>query len=652
MTKPRGAKTGQADFVDDQNSDDAFSSASQAGLDQTSSEGQKVSEYINMLKDHFETDDSDFFEPPHTRSDNSIDHLSDTSKDQLDVMDILNSVSETVYSWSFSDDVMVWGPNADKILKITDPSHLSHGSAYSLLIDPKYISKRYDDIIKANAQEPSTAGFINGLPFRTKYRLVPDKNTSDSDLWVEDYGRVFMEGDIPSHAKGVVRIINGQYEEEQKLTYYSKYDEVTGLVNRFQLIQSVNEILSQGGFLKSSSAFLIAAIDNLKIINENFGFAIGDEVLSIVGRRMQNHMREIDVIGRFGSNKFGVLLKECGADDLQHAADRLMEVVRDNIIETSKGGLATSISLGGVLIPTHATTLQHVMSRALEALNQTKDTYHQSFNLYEPSEALENRHTKNSLIADEVVKALNEHRMCLALQPVRCRKTKRVSFYECLLRMRRPNGEICSAGEFIAVSEKLGISRLIDHRVLELALDLIRTHTQLKISMNVSGLTANDESWLDKFRAMTCADPSLAPRVIVEITETSAINDIEKSIEFVQTLKDMGCQVAIDDFGAGYSSFKILKLLGVDMVKIDGEFVKGLRQAPNDQIFIKTLVELAKTFNLETVAEWVADEATADILDKLGIGYHQGFLFGAPKMIEEYNDNDLKILPIPTAKTA
>lgn len=607
---------------------------------------------FNLINDQTTTPDGDTSPlKAHSSTTASASNMSDFQNtgicENFAVEDVLSTISEAVYVWNFSDDLMYWAPNADKILGISDPNHLMRGSAYALLIDPKYISQRYDTILKAQPgiKDHSTQGQSAGITYRTKYRLLPNGRTNKAELWVEEYGKWFMEGNLPKCAKGAIRVINEHYEEEQRLTYYSKYDEVTGLYNRFQLIQEISHILSNENFLKQNYAFVVAAIDNLKILNENFGFTIGDEVLSIVGTRLRAHMREMDIIGRMGSNKFGILLHECAEEELKVASSRLIRVIRDNIIETSKGGLATSISMGAVLIPSQAKTLQQILSLPLEALNSTKNKYNRNFVLYEPSEARKNRQAMNSVLVDEIVKALNDKRMCLALQPVVDAHTNDVSFYECLLRMRRPDGAIISAGEFIAVAEQLGISRLIDHCVLELAIDLIKTHELLKISVNISGLTAKDSSWLETFRKLTNSDPEITKRIIIEITETSAIYDIEKTVEFVNTLKAMGCLVAIDDFGAGYTSFKLLKLLNVDIVKIDGEFVRNLRETSDDKVFVKTLTELAQNFNMQTVAEWVSDSEAAEMLNAMGINHCQGYLYGKPKLVEEFDEKSLQILP-------
>jgi EAL domain-containing protein (putative c-di-GMP-specific phosphodiesterase class I) len=199
--------------------------------------------------------------------------------------------------------------------------------------------------------------------------------------------------------------------------------------------------------------------------------------------------------------------------------------------------------------------------------------------------------------------------------------------------MQRPDGELVSAGEFIPVAEQLGLSRLIDRRVLELSIALLREQPDLRLSFNVSGLTAGDHEWLVALDRLIAGDRALAARLIVEITETAAIQDINESVAFVDTVKELGCRVAIDDFGAGYTSFHNLRHLGADMVKIDGTFITSLATDPTDRVFVEALVHLAKSFNMETVAEWVGDQRSVDILTEIGVTYLQGYHFGQPKLV-------------------
>jgi EAL domain-containing protein (putative c-di-GMP-specific phosphodiesterase class I) len=198
--------------------------------------------------------------------------------------------------------------------------------------------------------------------------------------------------------------------------------------------------------------------------------------------------------------------------------------------------------------------------------------------------------------------------------------------------MQKSDGTYVSAGEFIPIAEKFGLARLIDHRVVELAIGLLRSAPNLSLSMNVSGETAGDSDWLALLRGLVQGDQSLTRRLMVEITETAALTDIEECAGFVRALKETGCQVAIDDFGAGYSSFKNLRLLDVDMVKIDGSFVKDMAERSDDRFLVRTLVELARNFSMSTVAEWVGDEATADLSEQAGVDFLQGFYFGMPQL--------------------
>jgi len=189
-----------------------------------------------------------------------------------------------------------------------------------------------------------------------------------------------------------------------------------------------------------------------------------------------------------------------------------------------------------------------------------------------------------------------------------------------------------SAGEFIEVAEQLGLSRLIDRRTLELSIDILKQHPSLCLSLNVSSLTTGDHEWLVALHRLTSGRRSLTERLTIEITETTAIHDLDQSVNFVDTLKELGCKVAIDDFGAGYTSFRNLKFLGVNMVKIDGSFVKNLADDKDDRVFVKSFIELAEAFGIETVAEWVGDERTAKLLIETGVTYMQGYHFGKPQL--------------------
>jgi len=178
----------------------------------------------------------------------------------------------------------------------------------------------------------------------------------------------------------------------------------------------------------------------------------------------------------------------------------------------------------------------------------------------------------------------------------------------------------------------LGLVRQVDRRVLEMAVAELHAFPNVTLAVNVSGTVASDRCWLESFVDYVRTNKGVASRIVVELTETAALNDFEEGTRFISNLREMGCRVAIDDFGAGFTSFHNLKMLRVDIVKIDGAFVRGLAGCRENQIFVRTLVELAKHFQLETVAEWVGSDEEAALLENMGVDYFQGYHYGEPSM--------------------
>jgi diguanylate cyclase (GGDEF)-like protein len=386
----------------------------------------------------------------------------------------------------------------------------------------------------------------------------------------------------------------------------------------------------------------MVAVNNLAVLNETFGYHVGDEVIASIAKAIKEKLRGGDSIGRYSSNKFGVILNDCGPGAMRIAAERFMKAIRSLTIRTNQIQLSVTISIGGVSLPDHANTVHQAIGGALQALDRAKDRRSDCFMVFEPNQSLESSRLRNVAIVDEVISALAANRMRLVLQPLIEAKTGRPGHYECLLRMMGTDGKTVSAGEFIPIAEQLGLSRLIDRRTLELTIDILQAYPKVHLSLNVSSLTSSDHEWVVALHRLTRGKPEFLKRLTLEITETAAIHDVDQTRAFVDMLREFGCKVAIDDFGAGYTSFKNLKALNANMVKIDGAFVKHLTEDASDQVFIKSMVELARTFNMETVAEWVGDQATADFLIDAGITYLQGFHYGQPIEVSELEAYEAK----------
>jgi EAL domain-containing protein (putative c-di-GMP-specific phosphodiesterase class I) len=229
---------------------------------------------------------------------------------------------------------------------------------------------------------------------------------------------------------------------------------------------------------------------------------------------------------------------------------------------------------------------------------------------------------------DEICAALNEQRVTIAYEPVVDAKSRRLAFYECLMRVNRADGRIAQANEIVPVAERLGLVRMLDHRMLELAVEELNVEPELTLSINVSPASTIDPDWWSGLVALLRGNRAAAERLIVEITETAAIQNLDDARGFVTRVKDLGCRIAIDDFGAGNTSFRNLRKLSVDIVKIDGAFVQDIVKSEDDCAFVRTLIDLARRLKLKVVAEWVQDQATAALLSQWGCDYLQGALIG------------------------
>jgi len=389
--------------------------------------------------------------------------------------------------------------------------------------------------------------------------------------------------------------------------------------------------------------FMIAAINNLAMINQTFGFDIGDAVIANVADRLRRQMRTGDTAGRYSTNKVCLVIHACTSDGLQALARRLMAIVRDTTIRVGPHEIATTISIGAVQFPLHANSTQSAVAAALEALGDARQTRQDRLACYVPTQTTTQGRKRTLETSASVLEALEQQRMRIALQAVVHAGTRDIAFYECLLRIQAVDGSLTPAQDFVPIAEQLGFARMIDKRVLELAVGMVKADPTLRISFNVSGSTSGDHDWVVHLHKLTGGNRDLTSRLLIEITETMAIEDIDETAAFVDGLKEIGCQVALDDFGAGFTSFRNLKSLSVDMIKLDGSFAKNLKDDPANRIFVQSMVKIARNFGMTTVAEMVADSETADILSELGVDYLQGYLFGKPEVAP---------LPLPIAPRA
>ena len=538
------------------------------------------------------------------------------------VSDILAALGQAAFVWDIASDAIVWTDQAAAIFGDIDAASLASGAAYAKLIEP---SASIRSSVFMNTPPAKRRG--EGVPYRIEYGVRA--SASAPMLWIEESGCWFAGADGRAvRAEGIVRLDNERRARDEQLLRMSQNDPLTGELNRTHLMAALAEAIEEASRYRSSFAFMMLGIDHLARINDAFGFDVADEVIAEIAKRIRARLRGGDVLGRFSGNKFGLILKNCSVEDMNVAAERFLAGIRDEIVPTRSGPVSVTASLGAISGPRYARTADEAINRAQESLETAKSRRAGSFAVWRPNVERDAQRRVNIRVTDEIVTALNERRILTAFEPVVDARTRQPAFYECLVRMQQGDGQFLLAPDVVPVAEKLGLIRLVDHRVLELVIAELAEAPDVRLSLNISPETTMDPDWWAAIESLMRAHPGVAERLIVEITETVAIQDIDDVRGFVTRLKNFGSRIAIDDFGAGYTSFRNLRKLGVDIVKIDGAFVQNIARSSDDRAFVQTLIDLARRLDIRTVAEWVQDEPSAVMLRDWGCDYIQGHLIG------------------------
>src|SRR6185503_15171356 len=289
-----------------------------------------------------------------------------SASSSLDPARIMASVGEVPYEWSIESDALVWGANAAAVLKLADPTVLASGRGYAKLLVADSSASRFDAVMNSQARDEG-----QGVPYQVQYALRP--GDGDKPIWIEDSGRWFAGATgRPARAHGIVRVINERHAAEERLNYLSRFDELTGEMNRHHLTEVLESTLAQTVAQRVSCGFMLVLIDNLARLNEAYGFSVADEAINAVAKRLRAKMRGGDQLGRFSGNKFAIILSNCTPDDMEKAAERLVAGVRDDVVRTVAGPVAVTVTIGGVTAPRHASNVQEILARAQETLDRAK----------------------------------------------------------------------------------------------------------------------------------------------------------------------------------------------------------------------------------------------------------------------------------------
>ena len=419
----------------------------------------------------------------------------------------------------------------------------------------------------------------------------------------------------------------------RQLEYIIQHDPLTNLYNRNYFERQLNHAISISKRGIRSHAMLYIDINKFKLINDTAGHAIGDELLCEIASIFLQRIRECDLLARLGSDEFGVLLHDVDSLGAVHIADDLLDAMKSLTFIRDGRYYDISISIGITLIDDETNLKEDALRQADIACTVAKAIGQNVCHLYSDLDDDDVVIRDEFHLVHELQTVIQENRFKMVFQPVVDPRTSKVLLHETLLRIIDTDNTIRPYSGFIDTAEKFSLMPKIDRWVIESTLHNIKylssIHGELIISMNLSASSIGDPDLLKDIKHLILSSGINPSQLVFEITESSAVSQIESARNFIKELKEIGCQFALDDFGTGFSSFAYLKYLPVDYLKIDGTFVRDIINDKVDQAMVKSIHHIARSLNIKTIAEYVENEATQKLLSAMGIDYIQGNHVGA-----------------------
>ena len=422
---------------------------------------------------------------------------------------------------------------------------------------------------------------------------------------------------------------------EAKLRYLADHDPLTGLLDRRRFRSELDQFVSFSARYGGQGAVMIIDIDGLKAINDAHGHHAGDRLLRRVAAIMRERVRGTDIVARLSGDEFAVLMPQSDTAGALQLGEDLRAQIADGA--GSNGEFpSTTISLGITMFGgNHEINSEAVLIAADQAMYQAKEDGRNQIALFQdPGEpkrrAVGTRTTTTARIRD----ALTNDRLSLHTQPIRSLASGGIERYELLLRMTGDNGELLPAASFIEVAERSGMVQELDRWVVAHALELLAEREKagqpVSLHVNLSGASITDLSVLEFIERRLDEGDADPKRCTFEITETARVHDYNAAATFADRLTEFGCQVAIDDYGAGFGPFHYLKAIPFDLIKIDGAFIRDMPNSDADQLTVQAIVQIARGLGKTTIAEYVQDDATTELLRDYGVDMAQGYHLGRP----------------------
>ncbi|MEW5787633.1 MAG: EAL domain-containing protein [Pseudomonadota bacterium] len=440
---------------------------------------------------------------------------------------------------------------------------------------------------------------------------------------------------------GVVMVfhdVTATRELTRQMRWQVTHDRLTGLHSRQEFEHRLGALVEEARDGRGEHALLYMDLDNFKIVNDTCGHLAGDELLKQLAFLLAEHMRRNDTLGRLGGDEFAALLENCPLEKAQDIAENLRQAVQDFRFTWEGKNFDVGVSIGLTMVDRDTASSAEALAAADVACYAAKDGGRNRVHVHTRGSQESATRRQEMHLAANIRSALDGGRFVLYAQEIRALHpgTREGRHYEVLVRMLDEHGELVQPGMFIPAAERYSLMPQVDCWVVENTLARMAEHSSrdMALTINLSGLCFRDEDTVRCIR-QALERHGIAPgRITFEITETAAVAQLTQAVAFMRQMKALGCRFALDDFGSGMSSFSYLKTLPVDVLKIDGAFVRDMQNDPADRAFVEAIHRVAHTLGKETVAEFAESDDIIAALKEIGVDYAQGYAIGKPRPLE------------------
>jgi diguanylate cyclase (GGDEF)-like protein/PAS domain S-box-containing protein len=535
--------------------------------------------------------------------------------------------------------VAVASGHAGRLLEINDALCALSGYERDQLLQMSFDSLVHPDELPAAIE--GIDQLLRG-ELKTFHHELRCTHASGDHIWVDLTTSLVRDADgEPLYRIDQIQDITERKRFEGQLQYLADHDALTGLFNRRRFLEELYREVAAASRYGNPGALLALDLDHFKYINDSLGHAAGDELIARIAAVFRARLRGTDILARLGGDEFAIILPRADEQQAQHVAESLLAAARDEVVHVDIGHDERRVTVSIGIAPFHhgdELTAEELLLEADIAMYDSKDAGRDKITMYDAAQHRQQRMQARLTWSDRIHRALESDGFVLHAQPILGLNGDQRPRHELLLRLVGNDGDLIPPGTFLHIAERFGLAQEVDRWVVKHAIDLLAEHqradSDVCLEVNLSAHSVTNDGLIELITERLAAANADPRGLCFELTETAAIINVDRARSFARELANLGCEFALDDFGAGFASFHYLKHLQFDYIKIDGEFIKDLPSSHTNQLIVRAVVQMAKGLGKKTIAEFVEDQETLELLRPIGVDYAQGYHIAKPGPFE------------------